>query len=122
LVTFTLHQVTAIVDGPAYEVTNEVVAATDASTATYVYKTITREYSHYATAADMSQWPESAELAEVTGAAFYRLPRLIRTWDTVGAMNADLADSIRRLQSLADELNVQNGALVIDRTVVVQGA
>jgi adenosylcobinamide amidohydrolase len=122
VVTFTLHQVTAIVDGPAYQVTNEVVAATDADTATYVFKTLNQQYSHYATAADMSQWPNSYEVAQLTGAAFYRLPRLIRTWDTVVAMNADLADSIRRLQSLADELNAQHGALVIDRTLVVQGA
>jgi hypothetical protein len=122
VVTFTLHQVTAIVDGPTYQVTNEVVAATDASPATYVYKTVTQAFSHYAGASDMEQWPDSYEVAQLTGAAFYRLPSLIRTWDTVVRMNEDLATSLRRLQFLADELNAQQGALVIDRTTVVQGA
>jgi hypothetical protein len=122
VVTFALHQVTEIVAGPAYQVTNEVTAATDASTGTYVYKTVNQEFSHYATAADMTLWPESYELALLTDAKFYRLPQVIRTWDTVVLMNEDLAMSIRRLQFLADELTAQQGALVIDRTVAILGA
>lgn len=122
MVSFTLHQVTAIVDGPAYQVTNEVTAATSASPATYVYKTLTQAFSHYAAAADMEQWPDTYELAQLSGAAFYRLPRVIRTWDTVALMNTDLDMSLRRLQFLADEMNAQQGALVLDRTTVVQGA
>lgn len=121
MVTFALHQVTEIVAGPAYQVTNEVTAATDASTGTYVYKTASQEFSHYATAADLALWPESYELALLTDAKFYRLPRVIRTWDTVVLMNADLAMTIRRLQFLADELTAQQGALVINRTVAIQG-
>jgi hypothetical protein len=122
VVSFTLHQVTAIVDGPAYQVTNEVTAATDASTATYVFKTSTKVFNHYAGASDMVQWPDSYEKATLSGAAFYRLPSVVRTWDTVVLMNADLAMSLQRLQFLADELNAQQDALVIDRTIVVQGA
>jgi len=122
VVSFTLHQVTAIVDGPAYQVTNEVTAATGASVATYVFKTVDQAFSHYATPADMTQWPDSYALAQLAGAAFYRLPSVIRTWDTVVLMNEDLAMSLRRLQFLADEMNAQQGALIVDRTTLVQGA
>ena len=122
MVSFTLRQVTTIVDGPKYQVVNEVTAAVDASTATYVFKTVNQEFSNYASAADMGRWPDSYEKAQVMGALFYRLPRLTRTWDTVEQMNADLDMSIRRLQFLADELTAQNGALEIDRTTTVVGS
>lgn len=122
MVTFTLHQVTAIVTGPAYSVTNEVTMATDASLAAYVFQTDTQTFSHYATAADIETWPDSLTSATFSGAAFYRLSSVTRTWETVVEMNTDLATSIQRLQSLADELNAQQGALTIDRTTVIQGA
>ena len=121
MVTFTLHQVTAIVDGPAYRVTNEVTAAQDASPAAFVFKTVNQAYSHYATAADMEQWPDSYDVATLTGKAFYRLPRLVRTWDTVVAMNVDLTATLRRLQLLATDLNARQDSLTVDRTTVVQG-
>jgi hypothetical protein len=70
----------------------------------------------------MVQWPDSLALAQLSGVAFYRLSQVIRTWDTVALMNEDLAMSLRRLQFLADELNAQQGALVLDRTTIVQGA
>ena len=70
MVTFTLHQVTAIADGPVYQVTNEVVAATDASPAVFVFKTLTQAFSHYAGAGDMEQWPDTYAVAQLTGAAF----------------------------------------------------
>jgi hypothetical protein len=121
VVTFTLRQVTAVVDGNAYRVTNEVTAAVDASTATYVYRTDNQTFSHYASAADMAQWPDSLALAQLSGAGFYRLPCVVRTWDTISKMNADLVMSIRRLQSLADELNVGLAQLTLDRTLVIEG-
>lgn len=121
MVNFTLRQVTSIVDGPAYQVINEVTLAQGASSSAYVYATVNQKFSHYATAADFEQWPTSYEEAVLTNAVFYRLPKVARTWDTVSEMNEDLAMSLRRLQSLADELNQQQGALVIDRTTTVQG-
>jgi hypothetical protein len=36
-------------------------------------------------------------------------------------MNLDLSTSIRRLQSLADELNAGIAQLTLDRTVVIEG-
>lgn len=121
MATFTLRQLTSIVDGNKYQVTNEVVEAVDASTGVYVFKTVNKEFSNYASAADVEQWPESYEQAQVLGKPFYRLPKLVRTWDTLSQMNVDLAESVRRLQSLADELSAQQGAIVIDRTTVVVG-
>lgn len=121
MVTFTLRQLTSIVDGTKYQVSNEVTAATDASTAVYVYKTATKLFSNYASAADMEQWPDSYEQAQVLGKPFYRLPQVVRTWDTLSQMNVDLSESVRRLQSLADELTAQHGAISIDRTTVVAG-
>jgi hypothetical protein len=122
VVSFTLRQVTDIIDGPLYQVTNEVTAAADAQLETYVYKTSTQVFSYYATAADMSLWPNSYALAQLAGAAFYRMAVLVRAWDTVIQMNEDLDMSVSRLQLLADELNAQRGVLIIDRTTVVTGA
>ncbi len=121
MTTFSLRQVTSIVDGNKYQVSNEVTAATDADTATYVYKTANQEFSNYASAADMQQWPIGYEQAQVLNVLFYRLPALIRTWDTVPEMNDDLDTSVRRLQSLADEMNALRGDIVIDRTTVITG-
>jgi hypothetical protein len=121
LVNFTLRQLTSIVDGNKYQVSNEVTEAVGASTSVYVYKTVNQQFSNYASAADMEQWPTSYEEAQVLGKAFYRLPQVVRTWDTLSQMNLDLAESLRRLQSLADELTVQQGAITIDRTTVVVG-
>lgn len=127
MVSFTLRQVTCLVaqdypKAPQYQVVNDVTATDDASPAVYVFKTSTQKFSNYASAADMARWPDSLALAQVMDAVFYRLPRLSRVWETVGRMNEDLAMSLRRLQSLADELNAQRGSLVINRTTVVVGA
>lgn len=121
MVTFTLNQVTSIVGGPRYQVVNTVTAATDASLAVYVFETVTQRFSRYAAAADMEQLPDSLEQAQVLGFPFYRLPTLTRVWDTVQRMNADLSTSLYRLQSLADQLNAQQGSLIVDRTTVVVG-
>jgi hypothetical protein len=127
VVSFSLHQVTSLAaqvapKPPLYQVTNEVVAATDASPAVYVFQTTTQKFTNYASAADMAQWPDSLEKAQVIDAAFYRLPKLVRSWDTVMQMNTDLAESVRRLQSLADEMNASQGTIIIDRTTTVVGA
>lgn len=122
MVSFTLRQVTDIVDGPAYKVTNQVVAATDTDVYAFVYNAASQKFSHYAIAADMQQWPTSLALAQVMGTQFYRLDSVVRTWPSVEEMNNDLAETVRRVQALADELNQVNGSLIIDRTTVIQGA
>lgn len=115
MVSFTLQQVTAIVATSKYQVTNS------ASDSVYVFKTIGQTFSHYASAADMAQWLPSYEQAFLLNQPFYRLPLLVRTWDTVARMNEDLSTSLRRLQSLADELYDQQGSLIVNRTTVVVG-
>jgi hypothetical protein len=122
VVSYTLRQVTAIVDGPAYKVTNQVLAATDADVYVFVYNAASQKFSHYALAADVEQWPTSPQIAQVTGAQFYRQNSVERVWASVQEMNADLDDTIRRVQALADELNAQRESLIIDRTTVIQGA
>lgn len=122
MVSFTLHQLTSIVGGPKYQVLNEVIGAVDASPAVYVFQTSTQQFSHYAAAADMQQWPDTLDVASALGVQFYRLPAVTRIWDTVQKMNADLDTSVRRLQSLADELNAQRGNIVVDRTTMVVGS
>lgn len=127
MVSFTLRQVTTLVSqdfpkAPQYQVTNGVTDVVDASPAVYVFKTATQKFSNYASAADMARWPDSLAKAQLMDAAFYRLPLLTRTWETVEQMNEDLAVSLRRLQSLADELNAQQGSLTVDRTTIVVGA
>lgn len=121
MVSFSLHQVTRF-DGASYVVTNTVDQAQSASPAVYVYKTAGQVFSNYASAADMEAWPDNLAAAQQAGAMFYRLPTVTRKWDTVVAMNADLDTSLRRLQSLADELNAVRASVAIDRVTVVVGA
>lgn len=122
MVSYTLRQVTAIVDGPAYKVTNQVTAATDSDVNTFVYNAASQKFSHCATAADMLSYPIGYPVAQVLGATFYRLDSVVRTWPTVAEMNNDLAETVRRTQALADELNQMNRSFIIDRTTVIQGA
>ena len=105
MVTFTLRQTTSIVDGPRYQVVDQVTSATGASLAVYVYITASQLFSHYANAADMEQWPETSGAATLANLMFYRQPSVTRSWSTVALMNDDLAMSLRRLQYLADEIN-----------------
>jgi hypothetical protein len=121
VVSFTLNQVTSIVNEVQYQVVNTVTAAVGASPAVYVFETTTQRFVRYASAGDMEQYPDSLELAQVLGFPFYRLPTVTRTWETVQLMNADLATSLYRLQSLADQLNAQQGSLIVDRTTTVVG-
>jgi hypothetical protein len=121
VVSYTLHQVTAIMDGPAYKVTNQITAATDSDVNAFVYNAARQKFSHYATAGDMQTLPVGYPMAQALGSAFYRLDSVVRTWPSVGEMNNDLSETVRRIQFLADELNQANGSGII-RTIVIQGA
>jgi len=120
-VSFTLEQTTAV-SGATYQVTNTVTAATDADLAVFVYITATQKFSHYAAVADMDAWPNSYELAQVTGAEFYRLPQLCRTWSSVIDMQNDLSYTLFRVQDLADQLTEFQGELVGTTTTVITGS
>lgn len=122
MVSYTLRQVTAIVDGPAYKVTNQVTAATDSDVNVFVYNATSQNFSHVALAADMLTLPVGYPMAQSLGAEFCRLDNVVRTWASAGELSNDLAETLRRVQALADELNQVNGSLIIDRTTVIQGA
>lgn len=114
-VTFTLRQVTSVVDGPLYRVVNT------ASVAAFVYKTLTNAFSHYATAVDVELYPESAAEAVATSKAFYRLPTLIRDWATATEMITDVGLTLDRVQLLSNDLTALNTSVTMDRTTVITG-
>lgn len=122
MVSFSLQQVTAIVDGPAYQVTNRVVAAEGSDLGAFVYSAASQKFSHYATASDMQTLPISYPMAQALGAMFYRLDNVVRTWPSVAEMNVDLAETVRRVQFLADELSQASTSITVDRTLLIQGA
>lgn len=126
MVSFSLRQVTSLVDqanaAPKYRVVNQVEISTGASTCVFVYKTASKAFEHYASAADMERWPDSFEEAQVRGLAFYRVNSVSRDWETLGDMQDDLDESMTRVRSLARELTAQHGTVVIDRTTMIEGA
>jgi hypothetical protein len=120
-VSFTLHQVSTIEDGPLYKVKNEVTAATDASPAVFVYKTATQAYIHVAMVADMEQWSDSYDQALIDGTAFYRQTSVTREWDTTLLASADIDVTKSRLQLLANDMNRLQGSFIADDTTVITG-
>jgi hypothetical protein len=122
MVSFTLQQATSIVNTNQYQVINSVIAAVGSDPNIYVYNASTQRFSHYASAADMTQWPTSPDVANMLKVAFYRLSSVTRTWDTVGDMNEDVALSLFRAQSLANELTEQQGSLVGTTVTTVTGS
>lgn len=120
-VSFTLHQVTSICDGPLYRVKNEVLASIGAAPNVFVFKTASQGFSHVATVADVELYPAGYDLAVLDGAKFYRLPLVQRDWPTVAEMLRDLAYTNQRVQRLADDLTLRSNSLVIDRTLEIVG-
>lgn len=119
-VSFSLRQITSVVSGPLYRVNNTVDDATDASTAVFVFKTTTEEFSHYATVADLETYPDTLAEAQADDAAFYRLATVERDWDTVEDMEADVAMTKSRVQFLANELNALHAGIASDTTTVIE--
>lgn len=125
MVSFTLRQVTSIVDGaagPTYRVVNQVTETLGAGPGVFVYAVATKAFSHYATAGDVELWPDSLEEAQVRNLAFYRLDSVSRVWASISEMNEDLDTTSRRVQMLANELTARRQAIVIDRSTVIQGS
>lgn len=118
-VSFSLSQNTTVIDGPLYRVNNEVSTASGASPAVFVFKTLTQEFSHYATVADLEAYPDTYAQAANDGAAFYRQTSVTRDWETVALREADLTLTKSRLQFLANELNALQDSLVSNTTTVI---
>lgn len=122
VVVFTLRQITSVLDGPIYRVRNEVTAAENASTSVFVYRTSTAEFDHYASARDMTLWPDSRAAAQTAGLEYYRQTFVQRDWESVTELVSDVNLSWERVQLLASELTEEAGLLTIDRTLVLEGA
>jgi len=124
VVSFTLRQMTKVVDqdgaAPLYRVINQVVSAVGASAATFVFKTSTQVFEHYANAADMERWPNSQEEAQLRGLGFYRLDNVSRTWASLEEMYEDLDMSLRRVRALASELSAQRASVEMTRDTVIE--
>jgi len=120
-VSFSLRQITSVETGPLYRVANSITAATGANSSVFVYKTITQGFSHYATPADMEAYPTSYAAADTDGLAFYRQTSVTRDWETIEQMNSDVSLTQSRIQLLASQLAVQQGALASDTTTVIVG-
>lgn len=118
-VSFSLRQITSVVDGPLYRVNNEVSTAVGASPAVFVFKTLTQAFDHYATVADLEAYPATYAEAAADGLAFYRQAAVVRDWETVALREDDLAMTRSRLQFLANELNALQDSLATDTTTVI---
>ena len=114
-----IRQQTSTVDGPLYRVKSTVVAATNISTALFVFKTADDTFDHYATVADVSRWPDNKTAAVAGALGFYRQPVLQRDWATVDLMNQDLMVTVERIQKVVDEWDAANTTVALDRTVTL---
>ena len=99
---------------------NSISAATDASPAVFVFKTLTQEFSHYATVLDLETYPDNYEDAVADDLAFYRLAEVQRDWETVAEQETDVTMTQARVQFLANELNALHGEIASDTTTVIE--
>lgn len=124
MVSFTLRQITSVIDqpglSPAYRVTSQVTSATGSSPAIFVYKAADIAYDHVAGAADMERWPDNREAAIAGGLGFYRLDNTARAWPLLSEMLTDRAETQRRTRSLAKELAAQRASAETDETIVIE--
>lgn len=120
-VTIQLRQVTSVVDGPLYRVKNTVEKASGISSALFVFKTITQKFDHYATVADLENYPDNYDDAQSEGSTFYRLPEVIRDWDTIDDMLEDMRVTKQRLQAVVNDVTRLNGELPSDTTTTITG-
>lgn len=124
MVSFTLRQVTSVIDqdgqAPAYRVTSQVTSATGSSLAIFVYKAADIAFDHVAGAADMERWPDNREAAVAGGLGFYRLDNVARAWPLLSEMRVDQVEIQRRTRSLARELADQRASAETDETIVIE--
>lgn len=118
---FTLQQDTLAING-AYQVTNTVTNAVDADVYVFVFNATTGAFSHYASVADVVEWPITKELAQVMGLPYFRASKLVRTWTEFDDAQDDVIDTANRVQSLADELTAFQGLVNTTNVVTITGS
>lgn len=119
-VSFSLRQIRSVQPGPLYRVNNSVDAATDASPAVFVFKTLTQEFSHYATVADLEAYPDNYIDAVADDLPFYRLVEVQRDWETAAEQETDVTMTLARIQFLANDLSAMHGEIASDTTTVIE--
>lgn len=118
-VSLTLKQTSSIVDGTTYRVKHEITAAAGISSAVFVFKTVTQEFDHFARVADMSEYPDTYEVALADGKTFYRLDTVQRDHSTATLAELDLTIARERMKLLAvDMQSVQDDFLAVTTTVI----
>lgn len=119
-VSLTLHQVSSVLPAsPRYRVVSTVTSAVGMERAAFVFKTINKEFDHYAYAADMEAWPDNYDDASAAGLMFYRQTSVQRDWKTIDLMQADLTVTKQRMQALCNDMNLVQGEIVVDQTTTI---
>jgi len=99
-----------------YQVTHQILEATDIDPNVFVYKTATGVFDHFAVLADMEEYLTSKAAAETAGDLFYRQSVVTRTWDTINEMEADISIGKSRIQLLIDD--TKNNGIVFGNTTI----
>lgn len=119
-VSLSLQQTTSAASIPnaaQYTVTNQITSSIGIDPGVFVYSLASGSFSHYATAADMSLYPDGAPAAAAAGVRFYRCPTLTRVWATINQMQEDLLMTQIRLQRLLNEISQLQTSLIVNQTV-----
>jgi hypothetical protein len=119
--TVTLRQRTEITTENKYRVIDEVTAATGIGQAVFVFKVSDDSFSHYATVADMVNYPDNKADAKTAGIRFYRQATATRDWDSIELANSQKQTSQDRINILILEWDNYNEGFVADETVVISG-
>lgn len=102
-----------------YRVVAAVTAATDISTAVFVFDTTTAAFSRVATAADIGSYPTDRSTAQTNNQPYYRQPTVTRSFVALPDAGA-FSDSIQpRLKSLAKDHQAALDAFLGATTLVV---
>ncbi len=124
-VSLTLRQATAVLPpippatAPVYRVKAEITDAMNIDEAVFVYATASRQFSHYATVADLERWANDRTQAMTNGDPFYRLSTVSRDWPTVALLTEDLKLARNRLQLLVNEMNAAELGVLLDVTTII---
>lgn len=115
----TLRQKTEITTENTFRVTDEVTAATGIGSAVFVFKVSDSSFSHYATVADMVNYPDSKDAAKTEGVGFYRQTIAVRDWSSIETANLQKQTSQDRVNILLLEWDRYLADFVADETVVI---
>lgn len=117
--TVKLRQKTEITTESKYRVTDEITEATGITSAVFVFKVSDSTFSHYATVADLVNYPDSKSAAQTAGVGFYRQTTAIRDWDSIELANSQKQTSQDRINILLLEWDRYIDGFVADETITI---